>query len=79
MENISLSDTPESAVLILFWHSVGKSNQAIYNMLILLHLMISLIVVTAYASEVSGGGFLTVFYCLKFAELHLGKQILELV
>lgn len=79
MEKVSLSDIPESAGLILFWHTIGKSNQASCNMLILLHLMISVTGVTVYTSAASRGGFLTIFYCLKFTRLHLGKQILKLV
>lgn len=43
-------------------------------MLILLHLLISVIVVTASASAVSEGEFLNIFCCLKFAELYLGKK-----
>lgn len=80
----SVSDIPKSAVLILFFFTVGKSVQTICNTLILLHLMISVIVGTVYASAVSGGGFLTVFYCLNsIAEFHCrvptGKQILKLM
>lgn len=43
-------------------------------MLILPHLLISVIVVIAFASAVSEGEFLNIVCCLKFTELCLGKD-----